>query len=132
MTTELIALAWAVVLAIVHVMAAAAARNRETGLAYNAGNRDAEGPPVGVVTGRLRRAQANFYESLPLFIAAVLIAQTADRHNALTAAGAWTFVGARAAYLLIYAFGVPYVRSLVWGLSLLGLGLVLYGALHGG
>ncbi len=131
MTTELIALAWAVVLAFVHLFAAAGARNRETGLAYNAGNRDAEGPPVGVVTGRLRRAQANYYESLPLFIAAVLIASTAGRHNGLTSGGAWTFVLARAAYLPIYAVGVPYVRTAAWAAGVTGIALVLYGALHG-
>ena len=131
MTTELIALAWALMLALVHLFAATGARNRETGLAYNAGARDQPGPPVGVVTGRLQRAQANFYESLPLFIGAVAIAGIAGRHNAQTAAGAWLFVGARALYLPVYAAGVPYVRTLVWAAGLTGIGLVLLGALHG-
>lgn len=131
MTTELIALAWTLVLAVVHILAPAGARNRETGLAYNAGNRDEPGPPVGVVTGRLKRAQANFYESLPIFIGAVLIAAVAGKSNGQTQAGAWLFFWARLAYLPIYAIGIPYVRTLVWAAGLTGIGLVLFGALHG-
>lgn len=131
MTTELIALAWALMLAFAHIFAATGARNRETGLAYNAGNRDAPGPPVGVVTGRLQRAQKNFYESLPLFIGAVAIAGLAGKHNAQIELGAWLFFWARLIYLPIYGFGVPYVRTLVWAAGLVGIGLVLFGALHG-
>ena len=125
MTTELTLLAWTLVLAVVQVMLPASARNRETGRDYNAGPRDEPGPPVGVITGRLRRAQANLYETLPLFAAAILIAHVADRTGALTLWGAWLFFIARVVYLPLYAFGVPYVRSMVWMVALLGLFLVL-------
>lgn len=125
MTIELSLLAWVLVLAVVQVMLPAMWRNRETGLDYNAGPRDEPGPPVGVVTGRLRRAQANLYETLPLFAAAVLIAHVAGREGALTLWGAWLYLGARIVYVPLYAMGVPYLRSAVWSVSVLGLGLVL-------
>jgi len=125
MTTELTLLAWTLVLAIIQVLLPASARNRETGRAYNAGPRDDPGPPVGVLTGRLLRAQANLYETLPLFAAAILIAHVADRSGTLTLWGAWLYFLARIVYLPLYAFGIPYVRSMVWTVSLLGLGLVL-------
>lgn len=125
MTIELSLLAWVLVLAVVQVMLPAMWRNRETGLDYNAGPRDEPGPPVGVVTGRLRRAQANLYETLPLFAAAVLIAHVAGREGALTLWGAWLYLGARIVYVPLYAMGVPYLRSAVWCVSLLGLGLIL-------
>lgn len=125
MTIELSLLAWVLVLAVVQVMLPAMWRNRETGLDYNAGPRDEPGPPVGVVTGRLRRAQANLYETLPLFAAAVLIAHVAGREGVLTLWGAWLYLGARIVYVPLYAMGVPYLRSAVWSVSLLGLGLIL-------
>ena len=125
MTSPLTALAWTLVLAIVQIFLPAGFRNRETGLAYNAGPRDEAGPPVGVVTGRLRRAQANLYETLPLFIAAVLIAHVAGREGHWAVIGAWTYLAARVVYVPLYGLGVPLVRSLAWGVSLLGLLTVL-------
>lgn len=125
MTTELTLLGWTLVLALIQVLLPAELRNRETGRDYNAGPRDRPGPPVGIVTARLQRAQANLYETLPLFAIAVLIAHVADRDGALTLWGAWLYFIARIVYLPLYAFGIPYVRSMVWMVSLLGLILVL-------
>jgi uncharacterized MAPEG superfamily protein len=130
MTTELTILAWTLVLAIVQIFLPAGARNRETGIGYNAGPRDEPGPPVGKLTARLQRAQANLYETLPLFAAAVLIAHAAHREGALTLLGAWTYLVMRVIYLPLYAFGVPAVRSVAWMLSLLGLALVLFAVLR--
>ena len=125
MTTELTLLGWTLVLAIVQIFLPAGFRNRETGIEYNAGPRDGPAPPVGKVTGRLQRAQQNLYESLPLFAAAVLIAHVAHREGALTLWGAWLYLIARIIYVPLYGFGVPKVRSMVWGVSLIGLALVL-------
>ncbi len=130
MTTELTILAWTLVLAIVQVFLPAGFRNRETGIAFNAGPRDEPGPPVGKITGRLQRAQKNLYESLPLFAAAVLIAHVTNREGALTLWGAWTYLVMRIIYVPLYAFGVPTVRSVAWMLSLLGLVLILVAILR--
>ncbi|ROR16439.1 putative MAPEG superfamily protein [Comamonas sp. BIGb0124] len=125
MTFELTVLGWTLVLALVQVLLPAAWRNRETGLAYNAGPRDEDGPPVGRVTARLRRAQNNLFETLPLFAAAVLIAHVAGREGALTAWGVSLYLGSRIVYVPLYACGVPYLRSLAWVVSVGGLLLVL-------
>ncbi len=130
MTTELTILGWTLVLAIVQIFLPAGFRNRETGIAFNAGPRDEPGPPVGKVTGRLQRAEKNLFESLPLFAAAVLIAHVAHRDGALTLWGAWTYLIMRIVYVPLYAFGVPMVRSVAWMLSLLGLALVLIAILR--
>lgn len=130
MTTELTLLGWTLVLALVQIMLPAMLRNGETGIAYNASARDESGPPVGVVTGRLRRAQANLFETLPVFAAAVLIAHLGDREGALTLWGAWLYLAARVVYVPLYAFGVPYLRSLVWGVSMLGLLMILAAILN--
>ena len=130
MTTELSILGWTLVLAIVQLFLPASFRTREVGLDYNAGPRDEPAPPAGKTTSRLQRAQANLYESLPLFAAAILIAHVANRDGPLTLVGAWLYLVCRLVYLPLYAFGVPKVRSLVWGGSLLGLVLVLIAVLR--
>jgi uncharacterized MAPEG superfamily protein len=125
MTIELTLLAWTLVLALIQVLAPALLRNRETGIAYNASARDGAGAPVGAITARLMRAQNNLFETLPVFAAAVLIAHVAGRDDAHTALGAWLYLIARVAYVPLYAAGVPYVRSLVWLVSLAGILLIL-------
>ena len=130
MTIELTILGWTLVLAIVQILLPAGFRNRETGVQYNAGPRDGPAPPPGKVTARLQRAEKNLYESLPLFIAAVLIAHVANREGGLTLWGAWIYLVSRIVYVPLYGFGVPMVRSLVWGLSLLGLALILIAILR--
>ncbi|MCJ8141926.1 MAPEG family protein [Ancylobacter sp. A5.8] len=125
MTTELTLLAWTLILAILQILLPAMFRNRETGTEFNVGPRDTERPPVGVITGRLRRAQANLFETLPLFASAVLIAHVAGREGALTLWGAWLYLGARVVYVPLYAFGVPYVRTLAWYVAMVGLVLIL-------
>jgi uncharacterized MAPEG superfamily protein len=129
MTPQLMILGWTLVLAVVYIMAAASARTRETGVDYNAGPRDGPGPPVGKITARLQRAEKNLYETLPLFIAAVLIANIAHRDGPLTLWGAGLYFVGRVIYLPLYALGIPMVRSIVWIASLIGLALILWAIL---
>lgn len=125
MSIELTLLAWTLVLALVQILIAAHARTRETGLAYNAGPRDSATVPVGKLAGRLKRAQSNLFETLPVFAAAVLIAHVAGREGSLSATGAWLYLIARVVYVPLYAAGIPYVRSLAWVVSMVGVLLVL-------
>lgn len=126
MTPELTFLGWTLVLAILQILLPAMVRTTETGLDYNAGARDTPSPaPIGKVTGRLQRAQANLFETLPLFAAAVLIAHVAGRNGDLTYYGAALYLGARVLYVPLYAAGIPFLRSLAWLAALLGLVLIL-------
>ena len=125
MTTELTLLAWTLVLALVHIGLASTMRTRETGLAFNVSARDGEAPPPGPATARVQRAQANLFETLPLFAAAVLIAHVAHREDASTLLGCQLYLAARVLYLPLYAFGVPVLRTVVWGVSLAGLIMVI-------
>jgi uncharacterized MAPEG superfamily protein len=129
MTTELIVLAWGCVLALVHIMAAAQVKTRQYGSKWNVGPRDEELPPPGPMVGRLSRAQANFFETFPLMIAAVLIVSVGALRNETTALGAWLWLGGRIAYLPLYALGIPYLRSLAWGVATAGIVMVLWPAL---
>jgi uncharacterized MAPEG superfamily protein len=130
MTTELTVLAWGCVLAIVHIFAAAQVKTRQYGTKWNMGARDEELPAPKPLVGRLCRAQANFFETFPLMIAAVLIVSAAGLTNKWTAIGAWLWLGARILYLPLYAMGVPVLRSLAWAASLAGIVMVIWPALR--
>ena len=68
-------------------------------------------------TGRRARAnaaQANSFEALPLFIAAVLVAQQAGAVQALVDALAVVFVLLRVAYIALYVGDRAALRSVVW------------------
>lgn len=125
LTPELTYAALTILLAVVQIFLPAAGRTRQYGVKWNAGPRDAVMPPVNPVTGRLERAQANLYETLPLFLGAVLIAHVAGEAGFLTYWGATLYFWARVAYVPLYAFGVTGVRSLAFLISLAGLLMIV-------
>ena len=63
---------------------------------------------------RANAAQANLFESLPLFFAAVIIASIANAPQNRVDLLAMGFVLARIAYLACYVANWPTVRSIVW------------------
>jgi uncharacterized MAPEG superfamily protein len=130
MTIELSLLTWTLVLAIVQIMLPSLLRTRETGPVYNMGPRDQPGPPVGALTARLQRAEKNLFETLPLFVAAVIIVHVAGREGPTTAWGAGLYLGARVLYVPLYALGVPGLRTAAWLVSVVGLGMVIAAALR--
>ncbi|MFL6658265.1 MAG: MAPEG family protein [Massilia sp.] len=130
MTTELMLLGWTLVLALAQILMVAALRTSETGLSYNMSARDEPSVPPRPVTARLQRAQANLFETLPLFAAAVLIAHAGGREGALTLWGSYAYLAARVLYVPLYAAGIPLLRSCVWFVSLAGLIMVLAAILH--
>lgn len=125
MTPEFIMLAFTLILALVQILAAAQASTMERGIAWNASARDGESKPLGKVAGRLARAQANLFETLPLFGAAVIMAHIAGKDGTLTFLGTHLYFFGRLVYLPLYAFGVAYLRTLVWLIATAGLVLVL-------
>ena len=132
MTTELTVLAWGCLLAIVHIFAATRAKTAQYGTKWNMGARDEELPPLNPLAGRLARAQANFFETFPLMIAAVAIVSLANLETRWTAIGAMLWLGARVVYLPLYALSVPMVRTLVFMISVIGIALVLAPAVRAG
>jgi uncharacterized MAPEG superfamily protein len=131
--TELVVLTWGCILAFLHILVAAQAKTRQYGTKWNISARDEELPPPSPVVGRLMRAQANFFETFPVFVAAVILAlstQSIAAPERLTALGAWLWLGGRVAYLPLYAFGVPVVRSLAWMVSVVGIVLLMWPALR--
>ena len=131
MHTEILIVAWGAVLLFVHIFAAGQVKTKQYGTKWNTGARDESLPPMEPLTGRLVRAQANFQETFPVAIVALLGVVLAGRTNGTTALGGWIWLGARVVYLPLYAVGVPIVRSLVFLVSVAGLGMVLWPLLAG-
>lgn len=124
MAFELQMLGVAVLIGLVHLLAAGLAGLSQRGLKWSVGPRDEPLETTGVAA-RLERAFANFRESFPMFAVAVLVAYLGGRFGVVTAIGAGLYVGGRIAFLPLYALGVPWVRSIAWGLSLTGIVLTL-------
>lgn len=126
MTTLLQLVACTTVLTWVSILAGAFLRNREwtlDGMKVGLSNRDnlPEPTPLG---GRAVRAAANTLENFVLFVALALTAHAAGRGEEATL-GAQVFLWARIAYLPVYWAGITYVRSLLWGVGVAGLGMML-------
>ena len=129
MPIELKILAWSVAMGLVHVLLGATLTTHQRGLRWNVGARDAVLPPVTGVAARVDRALRNFLETFPFFAAAVLAVVVLERGDASTALGAQCYFWARLAYVPLYAAGVPYLRTVVWGVSLWGLLQLLWALL---
>ena len=131
MPVELKIAALGAVLLLVHILVAGNARTKQYGRHWNVGARDEAQPPLNPVAGRLARAQANFQETFPIAVVALLGVVIAGQTSPITAIGGWIWLAARTIYLPIYAMGVPVVRTVVFGISIGGLGMVLWPLLLG-
>lgn len=124
MPIELKLLVWSCALALVQMVVAAAGAQLQVGLPVLAGNRE-NLPELKGFAGRAVRAHRNMLESLVLFAALVLVAQVAGKTNATTALGAQLFFWGRVFYAPVYWIGVPWLRTGVWAVSLVGLVMIL-------
>jgi uncharacterized MAPEG superfamily protein len=129
MTTELTVLAWGCLLGLVHIFGAGHVKTRQYGAKWNMGPRDEALAPPEPIVGRMMRAQANYFETFPLVVAAILIVSVARLNSGWTETGAILWLGARVVYLPLYAAGVPGLRSVVFLLSIVGLVMMLWPAL---
>jgi len=123
MSPDLKYLLFSVVLAFVQVLIAATAAQVQVGLPALAGNRD-ELPILTGLAGRAKRAHFNMVENLVLFAALVLIAAVAGKANATTALGATIFFWGRLAHAIIYLIGIPWLRTLAWFVSVIGMVMI--------
>ncbi|MGY0561659.1 MULTISPECIES: MAPEG family protein [unclassified Luteimonas] len=129
MPVEIQMLAWSILLGVAQLFLGAGLITRQRGLKWNASARDGEPEPLTGVAARADRAMRNFLETFPFFAAAALAVVVTGSGDATTAFGALLWFWARVVYVPLYLAGVPYVRSLVWGLALLGMLMVLSGLL---
>ena len=126
---EIQMLCWSVVLGLLQLVIATALSVKDQGLPYSFGPRDVPGPAVAVLTGRFNRAFQNFRETFVYFAVAVLIIVALNKTNATTALGSEIYFWARLVYVPIYAAGIALARTAAWTASVIGIVMVLIGAL---
>jgi uncharacterized MAPEG superfamily protein len=125
MSPDLKILVWTVFLTFIEMLVAVLFANQQLGLGTLAGNREGL-PELTSFAGRAQRAHRNMMESLPLFIALVLVAQVAGKTNSVTLTGAELFFWGRLAHWLIYLIGIPWLRTLAWAVSVIGLIMIFF------
>lgn len=128
MTTELKILLGSILLGIFQILLAVAAATKHRGIQWNIGSREEPASPLPPVAARLGLAAENFKETFPFFLAAVVIVQFLSKNSNTTALGAQMYFFARVLYVPIYGYNITHVRTLVWGASMAGIGLLLVGA----
>jgi len=131
MPVEIRIAALGAVLLVVHIVIATQAKNMQYGAKWNIGPRDDAVPTQSPITGRLARAQANFLETFPIAIVALLGVVIANRTSESTALGGWIWLSARVIYVPLYWAGVPVIRTICWGVSIVGLAMVIWPLLSG-
>ena len=129
MAVELKYLVWSVALFFVMILAQSVASifSGKASISELVGARD-NLPKEGLTPfhGRTKRAQANFIESMCMFAPLVLVAAVTDSFSSLTALGAALFFWGRVAFAPTYWFGVPWVRTLAWFVSIAGILMILW------
>ena len=123
MKPELMLLVWATLLTVVQAVVAVQGAMMQVGLPALAGNREGL-PEIKGWGGRAARAHRNMIENLVLFAALVLAAVAAGKTNDMTLMGAQIFFWARLAYALVYIAGIPWLRTGVWAVSVVGLAMI--------
>lgn len=100
----------------------------QLGLPYLASPRDEGRHPAGVAA-RLERATNNCLIGFALFAAAILILNAKAELTATTLLLAQVVFWTRVAYVVIYAAGIPWIRTLIWTVSILATAWLLVLAL---
>lgn len=74
---------------------------------------------------RSKRSHLNLVENIAPFAIVVLVAQATGKANDTTALGAMIFFWARIAMLIGHTFGIPFLRTISWFVSLAGIVVIL-------
>ena len=125
MPTEIVLLGWSVVLLLVQLALQGAAGVGEFGPTYAFSPRDAGHQVKSLYGARVSRAFYNLLETYPVFVALALALAVTGQTGGLGATGAQIWFWARIVYVPLYAFGIPYIRTLVWTVSAIGLVMML-------
>jgi len=109
--TGVLALYGLVVLLTILVQVLAAGQKLD--LSQLAGNRESL-PSLTGLAGRMDKAQMNSVVAMALFAPAILILELRGDIPPVAHTLAWIFLIARIAYVAVFAFGIPWVRTIVW------------------
>lgn len=124
MSSELTILALYGIVVILTLVWQVLAAMAQVGLPMLAKPRD-DMPPLAGMAGRLERAARNSVTALALFAPPVLILAQTDGLGGTSLIAAQAFLVARILYVPVYAFGIPWLRTVIWSVGFLAT-LALY------
>lgn len=125
MTTDLMVLTCSGLLALAQMALQSFTYKIQVGNAYTVGPRDQPIAPTGIA-GRADRAYRNLLEALPVFAIGVVVAHLAGKADDWTALGCWIFLIARIGFVFAYLAGWPWVRTLIWNVSAVGVVMIYW------
>jgi uncharacterized MAPEG superfamily protein len=123
--SELTCLELSVALWVVHVFIQAGVGVAKLPSGYLFTSRDKPAAAHGLLLGRATRALANYVENFTPFAAVALALIVTQRTGGSGALGATIWILARIVYIPLYLFDVVYARTVVWGISIVGLVMML-------
>lgn len=119
-STEIWVLGWSAVLLLAQMIAQASAGG-DLGPKYLFSSRDEELKTSSVIARRLDRALKNLLETYPAFIALAVALAFTGKTGGIAATGAILWIICRVIYVVLYAAGIPVIRTLAWIASIVGL-----------
>ena len=128
MSLTLTLLAWSAALLGLYIGPQSLLYRAEHGVKFAASARDGEPAPRSAHLQRAEKALRNFLETYPAFIALAVVLELGHRDAMVGLWGIGLYMIARLVYLPLYVLGVPYLRSGVWLVSLVGLGMMFFAA----
>jgi uncharacterized MAPEG superfamily protein len=93
------------------------------GMMVAMGNRD-NLPEATPLAGRADRTAKNTLEAFVLFAVVALVAHVSGVQSPRIALGAEIFFWSRLVYVPLYYLGIPYLRTVVWTVGFVGLGMM--------
>lgn len=120
MSIELQYLIFAVFLLLIQMVLQVGAGFLANGLMGLAGSRDDEVLTTGI-GGRFERAYYNMLETFPIFAALVLAIQVSESWTTTSALAVQVYFWARVAYIPLYIIAIPFLRTLAWVASMIGI-----------
>lgn len=120
MSIELQYLIFAVFLVLIQMVLQALAGFAANGFMGLAGSRDDEVLTTGI-GGRFERAYYNMLETFPVFAALVLIIQVTESWTTTSALAVQLYFWSRVVYIPLYIIGIPFLRTIAWFVSMVGI-----------
>lgn len=120
MSIELQYLVFAVFLLILQMVLQSLAGFLANGISGLAGSRDDEVLTEGIGL-RFERAYYNMLETFPIFAALVLVLHVSESWSQTSAWAVQLYFWARVVYVPLYVAGIPYVRTIAWVASMVGI-----------
>ncbi|MDJ0612620.1 MAG: MAPEG family protein [Rhizobiaceae bacterium] len=125
MSLELTYLIFAIFLLLIQMLTQVGAGILQNGLMAAAGARDDEFLVDGV-GGRFERAYYNMLETFPVFASLVLIIHMTESFSSVSALGVQLYFWGRVVYIPTYIISIPFVRTVVWLISMIGILLLAW------